>query len=133
MAMLRLKMSSDPNSEQPAHTLITSNAVPDIFARGASMSSERIHFHASRKASSGNRNDARPKVCSSRSETYDPGYPMRLRGRAEATVFHEGSWVWYDTRLSRITMPSESSRNPVTSLNRLCCVGDMSFITLAGG
>src|ERR1035438_7939820 len=40
---------------------------------------------------------------------------MRLRGREPAAVFQEGSWAWYDTRLSKITRPEESKRNPVTS------------------
>src|ERR1035441_10578686 len=40
---------------------------------------------------------------------------MRLRGREPAAVFQDGSWVWYDARLSKITRPEESRRNPVTS------------------
>src|SRR5438067_1512153 len=119
--------------EKSVQMLRPRSTEPITFAPPASTASERIHFHDRRKTSSGNNSAAAPKAWKKRSARYAPGYPMRLRGRAPEAASQDGSWAWYDTRLKSVTNPVDRSRNPVISFSLLCCVGDRSFITLAGG
>src|SRR5262249_40318849 len=97
-------------NDSPAQRLPVSRSDPAIFTPPASIPSERIHFHASRNVNKGKRNDAAPNTWKEKSARYDPGYPMRLSGRAPDAVFQDGSWTWYETRLRSITKPAERIR-----------------------
>src|SRR5215813_13274240 len=93
-------------NESTAQVASVSVKDPIILTAPACTSSDRIHFHDSTNSSPGNRNDAAPNSWYSRSERYDPGYPMKFLGCTEDAVSHEGSRAEYDTRLSRMTSPS---------------------------
>ena len=59
--------------ESAALAAIDSSTAPAIFTAPASSSSERIHFQASPKISSGNKNADAPNNCKQRSDRYAPG------------------------------------------------------------
>ena len=78
MRMFPLNSRSGAN-ESAAHALNVSVIVPASLMAPASISSERIHRHASRNVSSGKRNAVAPKSWKKKSERYAPGIANQIQ------------------------------------------------------
>ena len=81
---------------------ISSDGPDDLDAAGLHIGSERIHFQDSRNASRGKRKAASAESLQAEVGKIGAGISDQVqRARSRTAVFQEGSWAWYDTRLSR--------------------------------